>query len=215
MTGFVTGGRRVGSAAVRPLLSLLFWLGLIEEAPPTRRIRVIPALLQILGLIGWFGAGLTVSLGVTIALHSGPAFVEGRLGGFASESPKRVVELVENDWFADTGKAVTSLGIVYRAFSPAADTFTVRVEGYHLKLDHVALVCRDSTVVTFEPAEKTTAYIRQPPWPCSTLLVALTRTDNGDTIISTISLDGMPLPDRVAPDTLVARGQVRLSAAAA
>lgn len=194
MTGIVTGGGRVRTTAVWPLLSLLVWLGLIEEAPPTPRIRLVPALLQTLSLLGWFGVGLTVSLGLNIALRSGPALVEGRLGGFASESPARIVDLVENDWFANTGKAITSLGIVYTAYSPAAGTFTVHVQGFHLKLDHAALLCRDSTVVTFEPADGATAYLRQAIWPCSALLVALTQTDTGDAIVSTISLDGRPLP---------------------
>ena len=205
MTGIVTGGGRVLSASVRPLLSVLAWLGLIEQAPPTPRIRLVPVLLQTLSLLGWFGAGLTVSLGLNIALHSGPALVEGRIGGFATESPSRIVDLVENDWFANTGKSITSLGIVYSAYSPAAGAFTVRVEGYHLKLDHVALVCRDSTVITLEPADSTNAYLRQAIWPCSTLLVALTRTDTGDAIVATISLDGEPMPSHEAPDTLAER----------
>jgi hypothetical protein len=105
----------------------LAWLGLIEQAPPTPRIGLVPVILQTLSLLGWFGAGLTVSLGLNIALRSGPALVEGRIGGFASESPSRIVDLVEGDWFANTGKSITSLGIVYSAYSPAAGAFTVRV----------------------------------------------------------------------------------------
>lgn len=157
------------------------------------RSRVVPALLNGLSLLGWLAAGLTLSLGVTVALRSAPAFVEGRIGGFAGESPTRIVELAEGDWFADTGRAITSLGIVHSTYSPAAGAFTVRVEGYHVRLDNVALVCPDSTVVRFEPADSTTAYLRQAIWPCSALVVALTRTDTGDAIVATISLDGAPL----------------------
>ena len=200
MTATVTTSRlrQLGTMVRRGLVRTLVWFGLVEEPSSDAAGRLAPTLLRSTGwLLSALGVGITLSLGANIAFDAGPAFFEGRLGGFANASPSHVAEVVEGDSFASVGKAVTSLGVVHNAYSPAAETFSVRVEGYHVRLDEVAMLCGTSTVVMFKPSSDTVAYVRRAPWPCHTLLVGLVRTDSGDAILARISLDGRPLPGRV------------------
>lgn len=158
---------------------------------------MFPAVLRFLCTAGlYLTLGLVVGLGTRVLGDTAPAFVEGRLNGFADDPPAQVAALVERDWFADTGKSITSLGMVYNAYSPAADVFAVRVEGYRVRIEQVVLVCPGPALIEFAPADDTVAYLRQSPWPCETLIVALTRTDTEVTIVVTISLDGSPIPGR-------------------
>lgn len=150
------------------------------------------------GFLCWaaltFVLGIAGGVGATVLAHSGPA-IEGRLNGFAGAKASHIASVVEGDWFADTGKAVTSFGTVYNAYSPVADVFTVRVEGYRVRLKELALVCPGPAIIEFFPSDESIAYLRGSPWPCETLIVALTRTDTEVTIVVTISLDGHPLRD--------------------
>ena len=200
MTATVTTSRlrQLGKMVRRGLVRTLVWFGLVEEPSPDAPARLAPTLLRSAAwLLFAVGVGITLSLGANIAFDAGPAFFEGRLGGFANASPLHVAEVVEDDSFASVGKAVTSLGIVHNAYSPTAETFSVRIEGYQVRLDEVALLCGHSTVVMFKPSSDTVAYVRRAPWPCHTLLVGLVRTDSDDAILVTVSLDGRPLPGPV------------------
>jgi len=191
--------RSVGSRAGSRGISLLLRLGLLSPGGVTKpalgRNRVLGLVPYLVG--GALGgmAGSTMITGFHIGAGSTAAFNEGRLGEFAGASPQHIVQVVEDDWFAESvhsGLHDPSLpnviGDIWTTYSPAARTFAVDVWSAGTKVLSAELICA-GTRVDVPVVDAMRAIVQRPPWPCSALVLA---TQNADlpAAVSLISLDG-------------------------
>ena len=188
-----TGGRlrrldeRAGQGAVR----LLARLGLVERPAAGTDVRLMPTLLR---LLGWAAAGFAVGMAIPLVMGSGAALLLGRLAGFADVPPVLVASIVKDDPFSDRGVSDTDFGATHTAYSPIADTFSVRIDGANARIDRLALVCHDGSVIELTPSSDTVSYVQNPPWPCPDLVIEVSSTNASNGAIYTLSLDGSRLP---------------------
>ncbi|MDL9978640.1 hypothetical protein [Microbacterium candidum] len=177
-----------GGMLARPVMACLLWLSLIEREPA----HDLPRRSTLLGEFVWISAcavgGMLTGYGGCIAAASAPAFVEGRVGGFAHASAMHVADVAGNDWFADTGQVRTRFAFVTNTNSLAAGTFVVRAVGPHARLDAVAIACQTAGYRKVPVRSQTIAYLQGVTWPCHALLVELTRTDPHETTVAEIEL---------------------------